>query len=208
MSRPLIAILRGIAPAQAAETALRLCEAGIDRIEVPLNSPDPLRSIAIMAAAAPGALIGAGTVLSCEEVAQVHRAGGRLIVSPNTDRDVIARAKSLGMQSYPGAFTASECFAALAAGADGLKLFPASVLWPSGLGALRAVLPPGTRLYPVGGAGPENFAEWIAASADGFGIGSALYRPGLSAAEVGERARAIVAAYDRAAGRDGEGEER
>jgi len=201
MSRPIIAILRGLTPPDAVEIGQALIDAGIDRIEVPLNSPDPLDSIGKLAAQfGDSALIGAGTVLTPDEVKAVASVGGKLIVSPNCDPQVIARAAAMGLQSWPGIFTPTEAFAALKAGASGLKLFPGSMAGPAGLAALRAVLPAGTQVFAVGGAGPENFDTWIQSSADGFGIGSALYKPGMSASEVADRAHAIVAAYDEAAG--------
>lgn len=198
MSRPLIAILRGVNPIEAKDIAAVLIEAGITRIEVPMNSPSPLKSIEAMAKAyGDDAQIGAGTVISVETVLDVAKAGGKLIVSPNADPKVIVATKLAGLDSFPGVMTPTECFAALGAGADGLKIFPASLLGLDGLRAIRAVLPIGTQVYAVGGADHTNFAEWIGASANGFGIGSALYKPGFTPAEVATRAKAMVQAYDK-----------
>ena len=200
MSLPLIAILRGISPTEAVPVTQALVNSGIDRSEVPMNSPDPLHSIAAMADAfGDHALIGAGTVLTVAQVNDVKSAGGRLIVSPNADPEVIAESAGQGLASWPGIFTPTEAFAALHAGATGLKLFPGNMAGPAGLKALRAVLPSGTQVYAVGGAGPENFSDWLAASANGFGIGSALYRPGMSVQNIATRAAKIVDAYDTAA---------
>jgi 2-dehydro-3-deoxyphosphogalactonate aldolase len=199
MNRNIIAILRGIAPDDAKAIGEVLIETGITTIEIPLNSPRPLESIALLAKAFGSvATIGAGTVLRVQDVREIASAGGRIIVSPSFDAEVVQATKSLNMASWPGVLSPTECFAALKAGADGLKIFPCSVLGPSGVKAIRAVLPPETSVYAVGGAGPANFADWIAAGINGFGIGTALYQPGHSVAQVRQAAGDIVRAYDSA----------
>jgi len=193
---PLVAILRGIRPDEAEATLEALIASGIGLIEVPLNSPEPLESIAIMAERAGGrARIGAGTVLSADEVNKVADAGGTLIVSPNRDDDVIRATKAAGLDSFPGVFTATEALGAIRAGADALKFFPAEVLGPAGVRAMAAILPKGFPLLAVGGVDASNIGTWLAAGVAGFGIGSSLYKPGLSPAEVGARAKAMVAAW-------------
>jgi len=198
MSREIIAILRGVKPDEVLEIGEALLREGIDRIEVPLNSPQPLKSIEVLAnAIGDKALIGAGTVLTAKDVDDVQGAGGRLIVSPDCNPEVIDRTRALDMASYPGVATPTECFTALRHGADGLKFFPGSLIGPAGLAAVRAVLPQGTKTYAVGGAGPDNFADWFAAGVTGFGIGSGIYKPGLTAQDVATRAAEIVATYDQ-----------
>jgi 2-dehydro-3-deoxyphosphogalactonate aldolase len=192
---PLVAILRGVEPHEAEAIAGALIDAGFSMIEVPLNSPDPLASIETIARRFGGdAVIGAGTVLDTSQVRAVRDAGGTLIVSPNTDPHVITAAAEAEMVVLPGYFTPSEGFAALKAGATGLKLFPAEAATPAVLKAQRAVLPRDTPVLVVGGIAPDTMAPWRAAGANGFGLGSALYKPGRSAAEVGKAAAAFVAA--------------
>ena len=197
MTRRIIGILRGIGPEEAEAICAVLIEAGLTTLEIPLNSPQPLRTIEQLAKRfGDVATIGAGTVLTAQQVRDVASAGGTIIVSPNFNAEVVAATKAARLRSWPGVLTPSECFAALAAGADGLKIFPCSVVGPAGIKAMRAVLPADTALYAVGGAGPSNFAEWRAAGITGFGIGTALYQPGQSADAVSQAAAGIVAAYD------------
>ncbi|ANC86302.1 2-dehydro-3-deoxy-6-phosphogalactonate aldolase [Sphingomonas sp. NIC1] len=192
---PLVAVLRGLTPDEAAPIGDALVDAGFTLLEVPLNSPDPLASIAAMAKRYAGrAIVGAGTVLTPQDVAAVADAGGALIVSPNTDAAVIRASVERGLISLPGYFTPSEAFAALHAGAHGLKLFPAEGAAPAFLKAQRAVLPKATKVLAVGGITPDTMPPWHAAGADGFGLGSNLYRAGKSAADVARDAAAFVQA--------------
>ncbi|VWX62063.1 2-oxo-3-deoxygalactonate 6-phosphate aldolase [Burkholderiales bacterium 8X] len=197
---PLVAILRGLTPDEAPAVGAAIVAAGFRLIEVPLNSPEPYRSIALLRRRFPEALVGAGTVLDVQQVRLVHAAGGELIVSPNFNAEVVAASARIGLVGLPGVMTPTEAFGALAAGATGLKLFPAELASPAVVKALLAVLPKGTPLMPVGGITPANMAGWIDAGAAGFGIGSALYKPGKSAQEVGVAAEDFVAAF-RGAGR-------
>jgi len=191
----LTAILRGIRPHEILDVAAVLVERGVHAIEVPLNSPDPFASIArLQQAFGERCLCGAGTVLSVAQVDQVHATGARLVVAPNTDAAVIARALALGLIPMPGVASATEVFAAIAAGARELKLFPASSYGPGHLRALRAVLPAGVRVHAVGGVDVGNAATWREAGVDGFGLGGNLYKPGMSAAEVGARFDVFTAA--------------
>lgn len=193
---PLIAILRGLTPAEAPAIGEALVSSGFAIIEVPLNSPEPLRSIATLTQLFPQTLIGAGTVLNAQQVKEVHGAGGRLVVAPNFNPAVVAQALALGMVVLPGVATPTEAFAALDAGAHGLKLFPAEMISPATVKALRAVLPASTALMPVGGITPNNMAPYRAAGANGFGLGSALYAPGRSAQAVQQQAQAFVRAFN------------
>jgi 2-dehydro-3-deoxyphosphogalactonate aldolase len=196
MSRlPLVAILRGLTPAEAPAIGQALTTAGFAMLEVPLNSPQPLDSIALLVEAHPGTLVGAGTVLSAAQVREVHAAGGRLVVSPNFEAEVVREAARLDMVCLPGILTPTEAFGALAAGAHGLKLFPAEMAAPGVVKAMLAVLPTGTALLPVGGVTAENIPLWRAAGAAGCGIGSALYKPGKAAAAVQRDAAAFAAAW-------------
>jgi 2-dehydro-3-deoxyphosphogalactonate aldolase len=196
MTLPLIAILRGIQPNEVLDVGQALADAGWHMIEVPLNSPHPLVSISALTAAHPHLLIGAGTVLNPDQVREVHKAGGKLVVSPNFNGDVVRAAVDLGMVCLPGVLTASEAFAALDAGATGLKLFPAEMIPPAAVKALRAVLPAAVQLLPVGGIDVTSMATYLAAGANGFGIGSALYKPGRSADEVKRIALDFKAAFE------------
>ena len=197
---PIVAILRGVEPAHVVGIADRLWMAGIRAIEVPLNSPDPFRSIAALSKAdrPPDSLVGAGTVLSVEDVRRAQEAGGGLIVAPNCDAAVIGEARKLGLAVLPGVATATEAFSALRAGARQLKLFPAAALGPRFLKALGAVLPPDCQVFPVGGVSAEELYDWLAAGAAGFGFGSELFRPDYTIDAIDQRARNIVGAFQAA----------
>lgn len=190
---PLVAILRGVKPEEVEGIADALYAEGFRVIEVPLNSPDALDSIARVARRMPAdTVVGAGTVLSVQAVTDVQAAGGKVIVMPHADVEVIRAAKARALFCVPGAATPTEAFAAIHAGADAVKLFPAELVTPTLVKAMRAVLPKTLRLLPVGGITPDNMGPYVKAGAAGFGLGSALYSPGLSAAEVGQRARAFA----------------
>ena len=192
---PLIAILRGVKPDEVVAIGAALEREGIAIVEVPLNSPQPTESIALLARAfGERLLIGAGTVMTPAQVAEIAAAGGRLVVTPHADAAIVRAAKQHRLLAVPGFFTPAEAFAMLAAGADGLKLFPAEAASPAMVRALRAVLPPGTSVLPVGGIEATNMAAWREAGAAGFGIGSSIYRPGDSAETVAAKARALVSA--------------
>jgi 2-dehydro-3-deoxyphosphogalactonate aldolase len=199
MKRPLVAILRGVRPAEAEGIVDALIENGMTAIEIPLNSPDPFRSIAIaVKKASEDVLIGAGTVLTPEDVDRLHDVGGRLMVSPNVDPEVITRARERGMVTMPGVFTATEALLAAKAEASALKFFPAGILGASGISAIRAVLPADLMIAAVGGISDKNFVEYTRTGIHAFGLGTSLYKPGMTAAEVAERAKATIRAYDMA----------
>jgi 2-dehydro-3-deoxyphosphogalactonate aldolase len=192
---PLVAILRGLKPEEALDMGHAIVNAGFHILEVPLNSPDPLRSIQILAEAFPNALVGAGTVTTAQQVRDIKAVGGQLIISPHLDDNVVCEAVNLGLISLPGVATPSEAFKAIALGAHGLKLFPAEMIRPAVVKSMRAVLPGHIRLVPVGGIGTHNMADYRKSGASGFGIGSALFAPGKSAQAVGESAAALVKAW-------------
>lgn len=197
LRRGLVAILRGLKPQEAVEIGQAIYDAGIEAIEVPLNSPDPFQSIALLARTLPdGALVGAGTVLAPAEVDRLNEAGGRLLVSPNIDAAVMARAGRHSMVTMPGVFTPTEAFQAIRLGASALKFFPASVLGAGGIAAMRAVLPPDVQIGAVGGVSDKDFADYRAAGVRLFGVGSSLFKPGMATAEVADRARSAVNAWD------------
>ncbi len=199
MKRPLVAILRGVKPDEVEGIVDVLIGSGMTAIEIPLNSPDPFSSIAIAVKKAPAEiLIGAGTVLTPEDVERLNDVGGRLMVSPNVDPEVIASAWDRGMVTMPGVFTATEALLAAKSGASALKFFPAGILGASGITAIRAVLPANLMIAAVGGISDSNFGEYTRAGIHAFGLGTSLYKPGMTAAEVAERAEATIRAYDMA----------
>lgn len=199
LKRGLVAILRGVKPDEIAAIGDALVDAGFEAIEIPLNSPDPFRSIQTLASRVPsGVLAGAGTVLTAADVQRLHDVGGRLLVTPNVDPEVIAKSVGLGMVSMPGVFTATEALLAVKSGASALKFFPASALGPGGVNAIRAILPANAVIGAVGGVADADFAAWMKIGVRTFGLGSSLYKPGASASEVGDKARRAVAAYDAA----------
>ncbi|MCC8972408.1 2-dehydro-3-deoxy-6-phosphogalactonate aldolase [Bradyrhizobium brasilense] len=199
MKRPLVAILRGVKPDEVLGIVSALLDAGMTAIEIPLNSPEPFRSIEIAAKRAPAdVLIGAGTVLTAADVDRLHDVGGRLMVSPNVDVEVLARARDHAMITMPGVFSPTEALLAARAGASSLKFFPASVLGAAGIAAIRAVLPPNVTIAAVGGVSDQNFAEYVKAGIRAFGLGSSLYKPGITGADIAVRARVTIEAYDKA----------
>ncbi len=199
LKRGLVAILRGVKPDEIAGIADALIEAGFEAIEIPLNSPEPFRSIEALSKRAPsGVLTGAGTVLTPADVERLHDVGGNLLVTPNVDPDVIGAAAKLGMVSMPGVFTATEALLAIKSGASALKFFPASALGPSGVNAIRAILAKDTIVGAVGGVADGDFAAWMKIGVKTFGLGSSLYKPGASASEVTAKAKRAVQAYDAA----------
>ncbi len=190
----LVAILRGLTRERAPEVGAALYAAGFRTLEVPLNSPEPFDSIGLLANKYTDCMVGAGTVLTPAEVDRVHAAGGRLVVAPNCDAAVIRRARDLGMRALPGVGTATEAFAAVAAGATELKLFPAATYGSGHLKALKSVLPKHVKVYPVGGIGSQDIAEWLVSGADGFGFGSELFKPAYTLADVSKRALDLMQA--------------
>jgi 2-dehydro-3-deoxyphosphogalactonate aldolase len=200
LKRGLVAILRGLKPGEAVAIGQAVFDAGIEAIEVPLNSPDPFVSIASLVEALPKALVGAGTVLTAADVDGLHKAGGRLLVSPNIDAEVMGRAGTYNMVTMPGVFTPTEAFLAIRLGASALKFFPASVLGAGGIAAVRAVLPAEVLIGAVGGVSEKDFAGYKSSGVSVFGLGSSLFKPGMAVEEVAARARAAVTAWDAAFG--------
>lgn len=197
LKRDLVAILRGLRPEAAIAMAAKLVDAGFEAIEIPLNSPDPFTSIeAVAKEFGDHVLVGAGTVLTVDDVDRLDRAGGKLMISPNIDRDVMARACHHGMVTMPGVLTPTEALSALAAGASGLKFFPASVIGPSGINAISAILPENTVIGAVGGVSDLDFDAYAAKGIRVFGLGSSIFRPAMELPEIAERARRTVAAWD------------